>query len=224
MKNTITGIIAIIILFSSCRQKPANEFSIVEIVDLHYRLSGKQIVQICHENGIEPSSVYEFRQHWVVFERKAKASQLTQALISKYPSLCIKHYETPFYVFDREKHCQQSVKRKSTHIIMTANLVADTVMQREYMEYHKHQPELFPEVVDGFCNAGFHQLLLYRNGSQLMLVISIPEDKKLEEINHLTTLNNPRVNEWNTLMSKYQEGIEDAPVGQVWITFEKIKL
>jgi hypothetical protein len=57
-----------------------------------------------------------------------------------------------------------------------------------------------------------------------MLVISIPEDKKLAEINHLTTENNPRVHVWNELMSQYQEGIEDAPDGQVWITFERIKL
>jgi L-rhamnose mutarotase len=224
MKNTITGIIAFIILFSSCRQIPASEYSIVEIIDQHYRMSGTQIVQICRETGIEQASVYEYNQHWVVFDNKSKTAELTKKISEKHPSLYVKTYDSAFYVFDREEHCGQSVKSNSNHIIMTASLVADTLMQREYMEYHRLQPELFPEVVDGFCNAGFHQLLLYRTGRQLMLVISIPEDKKLEEINHLTTQNNPRVNEWNALMSKYQEGIEDAPEGQVWITFEKIKL
>lgn len=191
---------------------------------MHYRFSGTQLVQICHENGIDQTSVYEYNQHWVVFDQKTKVAQLTKSISEKYPSLCVKHYDTPFYVFDREEHCGQKVKSKSNHILMTASLVADTVKQREYMDYHRLQPELFPEVVNGFCKAGFHQLLLYRSGRQLMLVISIPADSKLDEINHLTTENNPRVTLWNELMSQYQEGIEDAPEGQVWITFETIKL
>jgi L-rhamnose mutarotase len=224
MKNTIAGILALIMILTSCRQTPTNDYGIVEIVDLHYRLSNTQIVKICHDNGIEPTSVYEYRQHWVVFDQKSKTKQLSETLSEDYPSLCVKDYDTPFYVFDREEDCMQSVKTKSNHIIMTASLVADTLKQREYMDYHMMQPDLFPEVVDGFCNAGFHKLLLYRSGRQLMLVISIPEDKKLAEINHLTTENNPRVQVWNELMSQYQEGIEDAPDGQVWITFEKIKL
>jgi len=223
MKYTITCILSICILFVSCRTSTSDEYSIVEIVDWHYRLSNSQIVQICKENGIKQSSVYEFRQHWVVFDQKSRIAQLTKVISAKFPSLCVKHYDTPFYVFDREKLCSQNVKTNSKHIIMTASLVADTLKQHEYMKYHLMQQELFPEVVDGFCNAGFNQLLLYRSGRQLMLVISIPENKKLEEINHLTTKNNPRVNEWNALMSQYQEGIEYAPEGQVWITFEKIK-
>ena len=102
---------------------------------------------------------------------------------------------------------------------MTANLVADTTLQHQYLEYHRTQFEKWPEISKGFCNANFQQLLVFRNGRQLMLVISIPKGKTLDELNPKTTENNPRVTEWNKIMSKYQEGIEDAPKGTTWVMF-----
>jgi hypothetical protein len=56
-----------------------------------------------------------------------------------------------------------------------------------------------------------------------MLVISIPKGKTLDELNPKTTENNPRVNDWNTIMANYQEGIEDAPKGTVWVMFSELR-
>jgi hypothetical protein len=50
-----------------------------------------------------------------------------------------------------------------------------------------------------------------------MLVISIPKGKTLEELNPKTTENNPRMDEWNSIMKKYQEGIEGTAPGEVWV-------
>jgi len=108
-----------------------------------------------------------------------------------------------------------------TNIIMTANLVNDTTLQNQYMEYHRTQFEKWPEISKGFSNAQFQQLLVFRNGRQLMLVISIPKGKTLDGLNPKTTENNPRVNDWNKIMAKYQEGIEDAPKGTVWVMFSE---
>jgi L-rhamnose mutarotase len=103
---------------------------------------------------------------------------------------------------------------------MTANLVEDTVLQAEYMDYHARQPELFPEVAQGFCNASFQQVLVFRNGRQLMLVISIPAGEKLDDLNPKTMENNPRVDDWNAIMAHYQEGIEGTPPGTTWVVLE----
>jgi L-rhamnose mutarotase len=83
------------------------------------------------------------------------------------------------------------------------------------------QFEEWPEVSDGFCNAGFQQLLLFRNGRQLMLVISIPEGKTLDELNPKTIENNPRMVEWNKIMDKYQEGIEGTKPNEKWVILRK---
>ena len=56
-----------------------------------------------------------------------------------------------------------------------------------------------------------------------MLVISIPKGEDLDELNPLTTENNPQVDEWNSIMSKYQEGVENAPEGATWIEFQQIR-
>jgi L-rhamnose mutarotase len=90
------------------------------------------------------------------------------------------------------------------------------------MEYHRTQFKRWPEISKGFCNANFQQLLVFRTGRQLMLIISIPKGESLDKLNPKTMENNPRVNEWNTIMSKYQVGIDDAPKGTTWIVFEKL--
>ena len=88
------------------------------------------------------------------------------------------------------------------------------------MEYHEHQFEEWPEVSQGFCHANFQQLLVFRSSRQLLLVISIPSDRTLDELNPKTIENNPRVVEWNQLMSKYQEGVAGTQEGEVWVFLE----
>jgi L-rhamnose mutarotase len=100
-------------------------------------------------------------------------------------------------------------------------MVPDPKLQKEYLDYHATQFEKWPEIAKGFCNAGFQQLLLFRNGRQLMLVISIPRGESLDKLNPKTTENNPKVEEWNKLMQKYQEGIEGTKKGKVWVMLNK---
>jgi len=106
---------------------------------------------------------------------------------------------------------------------LTADLVDDPKLQQEYVNYHAKQFQQWPEVSKGFCNADFQRLLVYRNGRQLMLIISVPKGKTLDELNPKTTENNPRMVEWNNLMKKYQEGIEGTKPGEVWVQFRPIK-
>jgi hypothetical protein len=57
----------------------------------------------------------------------------------------------------------------------------------------------------------------------LLLVISIPKGKTLAELNPKTTENNPRVNDWNALMKKYQTGIEGTKAGEVWVELTRVE-
>jgi hypothetical protein len=108
-------------------------------------------------------------------------------------------------------------------VILTANLVTGARLQREYLDYHASQFENWPEVSNGFCKADFQQLLLFRNGRQLMLVISIPKGKSLDELNPKTIENNPRGVEWNAIMKKYQEGISGTKPGEVWVFLKPVE-
>lgn len=211
------------ILVTGCTKQQIQSPSILEIVDLDYRFSTAILQKFSNENKIDKFTIYQWQNHWVIYADLKDAEKIKTKLETSFPKLIVKLYDKPFYNFNRQKYSNERPAAEWQHIIMTANLVADTAKQNEYMEYHHTQFEKWPEVSIGFCNAHFQQLLVFRNGRQLMLVISIPKGKTLDELNPKTTENNPRVNEWNKIMSNYQEGIEDAPKGTVWVMFSSIK-
>lgn len=170
------------------------------------------------EEKIDSNAVYQWKNHCVVFAKIADVS-VTAAKIGKlFPGALVKVYYDLFYQFDKATHCGNTgTAVEWDHSILTADLVADPVKQKEYFDYHATQFEKWPEVAQGFCNAGFQQLLVFRNGRQLMLVISTPKGKSLDELNPATTAGNPRMVEWNNRMKEYQQGIEGTQKGTSWV-------
>jgi hypothetical protein len=188
-------------------------------------LSPKSIADICRLTGIATPQLYQWRNHTVLFDTLRDPEGITRQLSSALPrNARVKLYNNPFYEFNRG-HCANESPAKEKewdHILLTANLVADTALQREYLDYHATQFQKWPEVSKGFCNASFQQLLVFKNDRQLMLVISIPKGQSLDKLNPKTSENNPRVNDWNSLMKKYQEGIPGTGPGEVWVFLEKV--
>jgi len=161
--------------------------------------------------------VYQWKNHLVLYGKFTRLNLLQHVLADNYPKCEIKSYKDPFYVFDRQYCDSKGMVKDWDNILLTANLVADTKMQDEYLNYHATQFQKWPEVSRGFCNAQFQQLLVFKNGRQLMLVISIPKGASLDKLNPLTSKNNPRVDDWNKIMSKYQEGIPGTKKGETWV-------
>ncbi|RAK70676.1 hypothetical protein DLM85_07565 [Hymenobacter edaphi] len=155
--------------------------------------------------------------HLVAYAPKARLLELLPALKQAYPTARVKEYAAPFYRFERSRCADKTTAKQWDNIILTASLVADTARQNEYLRYHATQFEQWPEVSNGFCNASFQQLLVFRRGRELMLVISIPKGQSLDALNPKTTENNPRVDEWNQRMRQYQEGRNGAKPGEVWV-------
>jgi hypothetical protein len=194
---------------------PENEPAIIEIVT-EEAVDPEQLSQFLRSHDW-PGAVYHWENHGVLYAVFPDLARAQKRLEAAFPRSEIRIYDKPFYAFDRNRCGDKPVKKPWSHTIMTANLVAGETMQQEYMDYHAGQQVLFPEVAQGFCNAGFQQVLVFRNGRQLLLVISIPEGENLDDLNPKTTENNPRVDEWNAIMAKYQEGIDGAPEGETWI-------
>jgi len=168
--------------------------------------------------------LYQWENHLVIYGLMNEPERTKRKLALAFPELEIKIYENPVYDFQNFERCKDSKPASEwENIVLTANLVADEKMQKEYVDYHATQFEKWPEIAKGFCNADFQQLQVFKNGRQLMLVISIPKGEDLDKLNPKTTKNNPRVDEWNALMKKYQTGIEDAKSGETWILLKNIK-
>jgi hypothetical protein len=179
------------------------------------------LLEVCEQNDLRSSNIYRWKDHYVIYAVSSDLKALNQDIRSAFPGVVTKAYSDPFYVFNRVRCNDTITAREWDHVILTANLAEDSLLQKEYMAYHATQFHEWPEVSNGFCNASFQQLLLFRNGRQLMLVISIPEGSSLDELNPKTTENNPRVDEWNALMKKYQEGIEGTEKGEVWVELKR---
>jgi len=170
------------------------------------------------KNNVDSNSVYQWKNHYVIFAPVADAGVMQGRLRNNFPGADVRVYHDLFYRFDKKKYCaDKATATEWDHILLTANLVADKKKQQEYLDYHATQFDKWPDIARGFCNADFQQLLLFRNGRQLMLVISIPKGESLDKLNPKTTENNPKMDEWNKIMGKYQEGIEGTKKGETWV-------
>jgi len=202
---------------------PVKKPSVIEVITAEGTVPNLDSLQkICKQNDIPASAIYQWKNHVVVFRIIDEPEKLQQQLITTFPKAEVKLYDTPFYDFDRKRCGDVKMAKDWDNIIMTADLVKDPKLQQEYLNYHATQFEKWPEVANGFCNADFQQLLVYKNARQLMLVISIPKGESLDQLNPKTTENNPRVDEWNALMKKYQEGIPGTKPGEVWVLLEPV--
>jgi L-rhamnose mutarotase len=175
------------------------------------------------KNNMDSAAIYHWQNHYVIFDKVQDLGVMEGRLQNNFPEATVKAYHNMFYEYSMKKHCADKTTAKDwEHIILTANLVNDKKLQQEYLDYHATQFEKWPDIAKGFCNADFQQLLIFKNGRQLVLVISIPKGKTLDELNPKTTENNPKMNEWNKVMGKYQEGIEGTKKGETWVFFRKL--
>ena len=176
------------------------------------------------KNDMDSSAIYHWQNHYVIFSRVQDLGVMEGRLQNNFPEATVKAYHNMFYEYSKKKHCADKTTAKEwTHILLTANLVADKKMQQEYLDYHNTQFEKWPDIAKGFCNADFQQLLIFKNGRQLVLVISIPKGKTLDELNPKTIENNQKMNEWNKIMGKYQEGIQGTKKGETWVFLNQLK-
>jgi hypothetical protein len=197
-------------------EKPA----MVEIVGA---VNTRQLKELLVQNHVDTSVLYQWQNHFVIFGRVPDLYVLKDRLRKTFSSATVRSYDDLFYEFNRGYCGNKTVAKEWDHIILTANLVADKKLQQEYLDYHANQFKQWPEIARGFCNADFQQLLLYKNERQLMLVISIPKGESLDKLNTKTTENNPKVDQWNQIMKKYQEGIPGTRPGEIWVFLNPVK-
>ena len=180
-----------------------------------------KLKSILLKNNMDTTVIYQWKNHCVLFGKVQDVTVLQGRLQNNFPQATVKVYYDMFYQFTRKNCSDKNNALEWDHILLTANLVADDKLQKEYLNYHATQFEKWPAVSQGFCNASFQQLLIYKHGRQLVLVISIPKGESLDKLNPKTMENNPRVDEWNKIMSKYQEGISGTKKGETWVFLTK---
>ncbi|TYP95842.1 uncharacterized protein DUF718 [Sphingobacterium allocomposti] len=192
-----------------------------QIYDPKGSVSEQEVKAFIAKQGGDPTHVYRWKTYTIWQTTDELGKKMAGAWLATYPAIAYKVFNNLFYSFDRSQCAPDPEPGETDFVLLTAQLVDDKVKQQEYLDAHKNQQKEWPEVARGFCRAGFEEVLLYRNDRQLMLYISFPKGKNFEEIDRLTTEDNPRVLEWNKLMGSYQEGIEGAAANETWIFYKK---
>ncbi len=88
-------------------------------------------------------------------------------------------------------------------------------------EYEAHHRAVWPEILDSIRAAGIENLEIYRIGNRLFMILEAVDDFSFEKKATLDTAN-AKVQEWETLMWKYQQALPTARSGEKWLPMERI--
>lgn len=88
-------------------------------------------------------------------------------------------------------------------------------------EYESHHSAVWPEVLASFLRAGIENVELYRTGNRLFMILETNENFSFEKKEQIDS-NDPKVQEWETLMSGYQQPLPWARPGVKWVLMNTI--
>lgn len=88
-------------------------------------------------------------------------------------------------------------------------------------DYERHHRELWPEIIQSITSAGITLLDIYRTGNRLFMIMETNDQFSFTEKAKADAAN-PKVQEWETLMWKFQQALPWAKPGEKWIVMEKI--
>ena len=98
------------------------------------------------------------------------------------------------------------------------DLKNDPQLIKAYEDYHK---KVWPEIIKSIRDAGIEQMEIYRQETRLFMIMEVNDEFSFEK-KQQADRDNPKVQEWEELMWKYQQPIAGAAKGEKWILMEKI--
>ena len=101
---------------------------------------------------------------------------------------------------------------------LTLDLKEDPELIEEYKEYHR---KVWPEVLTSIRNSGIRNMEIYIFHSRLFMIMETEADFSFDR-KSAADKDNPRVQEWEELMWKYQQAIPGSMPGDKWVLMDRI--
>ena len=101
---------------------------------------------------------------------------------------------------------------------LALDLVDDVKLIEEYKQYHQ---SVWPEIKESISSSGIENMEIYLIGNRLFMIMEVNESFSFEA-KGTADLANPKVQEWETLMWKFQQALPGAKPGEKWILMEQI--
>lgn len=100
----------------------------------------------------------------------------------------------------------------------SCDLKDDEKLIAEYEQYHK---KIWPEIDASIKGSGIENLEIYRVGNRMFMIMEV-NDTFSFEAKAAADASNPKVQEWEELMWKYQQALPFAKPGEKWVQMKKI--
>lgn len=101
---------------------------------------------------------------------------------------------------------------------LALDLKNDDNLIAEYELYHQN---VWPEIIDSIKDSGITGLDIYRVSNRLFMIMETDETFSFDRKNAMDNAN-PKVQEWENLMWKYQQAIPNSKPGEKWVLMNKI--
>lgn len=111
-----------------------------------------------------------------------------------------------------------SINMNTIRYCLALDLKDDPQLIEEYENYHRH---VWPEILKSIHNSGIHNMEIFRYSNRLFMVMEVDENFSFEKKAHADG-SNPKVQEWESLMWKYQKPLPGSQNGEKWMLMKKI--
>ena len=101
---------------------------------------------------------------------------------------------------------------------LTLDLKDDPQLIREYEAYHHR---IWPEITSSIKEAGINNMEIYRFQNRLFMIMETDDSFSFERKAQMDATN-PKVQEWEQLMWKFQQPLPWASDGEKWVLMNKI--
>ena len=88
-------------------------------------------------------------------------------------------------------------------------------------EYKKQHQQIWPEVAASMKAAGIMDAEIYLAGTRMVMVLEVNEQFSLASKAKMDR-ENPKVQQWEELMWKFQQALPQATNGEKWLLMERI--
>jgi L-rhamnose mutarotase len=100
------------------------------------------------------------------------------------------------------------------------DLKDDNELIAQYEYWHKAENG-WPEIRQSILGANVISMEIYRTGNRLFMIMDVDDNFSLAQKSAMDAAN-PKVKEWEDLMSKFQQPLPWARDGEKWIEMQQI--
>ena len=101
---------------------------------------------------------------------------------------------------------------------LTLDLKDDPELIAEYKRYHE---KVWPEIARSIRDSGIEDMEIYLLGTRMFMIMEVGESFSFEAKGEADRLN-PKVQEWEKLMWKFQRPLPEAKPGEKWLLMERV--